>query len=523
MVLVTDRQSMDLTVKPCMKQNAVPHVPLPLFGLLLIAVLLGLHEYFVFAPCDDAYIFLVYVRNFLEGNGLTYNGDYVQGFSSIAWPWVLISLGLVGIPLPSALTVASTLSGGVTLAVTYWAARKAGITQRTAILPAFLLACSSDFAFYASNGLETVSFSGLLLACAILVFEERNERTLSKLSTLCLVFLLPLLRPEGALFGVIIVLTIACAQRDLAGLVRLSIKLFACWAPVLLAIRYFYGHWLPATYYAKSGAGLSNLGFGIEYTTLFISYYWPVLIAIVVGLVIGKRPPARVMFVVLMIIGLWVAQVTIQGGDNMVGFRVYVPLLPLLYVFLAYLYQGAGLSWNAAGTALLGVYLFANYNFGSVIGSTWHLPVKQQSLDWSVSYYERERMGLWMREYLPAGSVTALNPAGITPYLSHLPTIDMLGLNNIHIAIHGKRDRTIPYGHQVGDGEYVLSLEPSAIWLSGTGASASQLLSDREIFQNPLFQQNYQPCQITAKSWLWVSKNLMPDILRRGGCMSALP
>jgi len=55
----------------------------------------------IYAPCDDAYIFLVYAKNFVEGNGLTYNGIFVEGYSSITWVITLSILGLTHISLSS--------------------------------------------------------------------------------------------------------------------------------------------------------------------------------------------------------------------------------------------------------------------------------------------------------------------------------------------------------------------------------------------------------------------------------------
>ena len=51
-----------------------------------IAALFGLAAVYakkVQAPCDDGYVYLVYVKNLFNGNGLTYNGEKVQGFTRL--------------------------------------------------------------------------------------------------------------------------------------------------------------------------------------------------------------------------------------------------------------------------------------------------------------------------------------------------------------------------------------------------------------------------------------------------------
>ena len=56
--------------------------------------------------------------------------------------------------------------------------------------------------------------------------------------------------------------------------------------------------------------------------------------------------------------------------------------------------------------------------------------------------------------------------AGAIPYFSRLPTIDMLGLNDIHIAHEGERASSSGAGHDRFDAQYVLSKQPTFVVLS---------------------------------------------------------
>jgi hypothetical protein len=56
-------------------------------GLLGLFFLLTL-KYYGFT-IDDTYISSVYVRNVLEGNGLTFNGMRVEGYSNLLWVLVV--------------------------------------------------------------------------------------------------------------------------------------------------------------------------------------------------------------------------------------------------------------------------------------------------------------------------------------------------------------------------------------------------------------------------------------------------
>jgi len=69
----------------------------------------------------------------------------------------------------------------------------------------------------------------------------------------------------------------------------------------------------------------------------------------------------------------------------------------------------------------------------------------------------------------------------------------MLGLNDVHIAHYGKRDYTLWYAHQAGDGEYVLSQKPDIIIFGGRGLNAQpgEFISDKEIWASQQFHNEY--------------------------------
>ena len=75
----------------------MPHVlyVFPSIVLLLVTVF-----YYRKFDIDDMFIYLVYVKNLLNGNGLTFNGTYVEGFSSVIWVCLLSFFGLFSKNLP---------------------------------------------------------------------------------------------------------------------------------------------------------------------------------------------------------------------------------------------------------------------------------------------------------------------------------------------------------------------------------------------------------------------------------------
>jgi len=92
----------------------------------------------------------------------------------------------------------------------------------------------------------------------------------------------------------------------------------------------------------------------------------------------------------------------------------------------------------------------------------------------------------------------AVNAAGCFPYVSRLPSLDMLGLNDFHIAHHRPPDMGEgPIGHELGDGSYVLSRKPDIVVLCGVNGMILGLVvpcgrGDRELTALPEFQRNYR-------------------------------
>jgi hypothetical protein len=66
---------------------------------------------------------------------------------------------------------------------------------------------------------------------------------------------------------------------------------------------------------------------------------------------------------------------------------------------------------------------------------------------------------------VPEDTLLAVVPAGAIPYESRLPTVDMLGITDEHIAHRKLELGRFPAGHEKYDSEYVLDREPDIIIL----------------------------------------------------------
>lgn len=468
--------------------------------LLLFPLLVG-YALVIRAPCDDAYIFATYAKNLLDGKGLTFNGERVEGFTSTLWVVVAIVPGWLGMPLPLALEVTSLLSAGAALLATYSLGRATGLSPPRALLAPCLVAATGDLVFYASNGMENVLFAALTAwTLAFCAGKEPRGRLVSRRLPLLLA-VLTLTRPEGALIVAVVVGWLGWRTRSAILALRSAATVAATLFPIMLIKKLYYGYWLPNSYYVKANAGLANLDHGLDYLLQAAGRYAPVVavLAIFLALRVARRNTAGLLEIVptAVVFVLWLLYVLVQGGDGLIGARMLLPAVPLLYVMTVKLAEEIPTPIATAATVVLCLALLWGYLGDDLI--------RTQTRRWRQQARSRERIGLYLRDNFPPGTLVAVNAAGIIPYHSGQPTIDMLGLNDEHIAHHGKRDRSLRVGHQAGDGAYVLSRSPGVI-LFGRGGTqeASRFISDREIWQSAEFRDNYRATRIDGQAWAWV-------------------
>src|SRR5262249_24567582 len=137
-----------------------------------------------------------------------------------------------------------------------------------------------------------------------------------------------------------------------------------------------------------------------------------------------------------LMIGMYSAYVVAIGGDHFPGERFFVPLVPWLALRVA-----AGLAWlypwlgqrrlaRRLAPAALAILLFAYGAYALLRSASFDTVI---SGDDENVWIWRE-LGWWMADHAAAGESIAALGAGAIPYYSDHTTIDLLGLNDKHIA-----------------------------------------------------------------------------------------
>lgn len=459
--------------------NKNTHNNIAYHGLIAALFVLGLAHviaYWFYQP-DDAFIYLVYVKNLIAGNGLTFNGEVVEGFSSVSWPILNALLAWPGLDPLQAAKILGASSYLATAALLLMIQRH--ISPPTSWWqPVGLLLMFFSFpllALWAPAAMEGILYALLITASCYAYFLASNGTTLKPYFLAGLLFgLLAITRPEGAAFiGAIFVYEFSRAvlkkKVSWKGAL-LTLVVFGILLAALLLWRYTtYGELLPTTVSAKTGDlqqqikhGYSYVArFTLDYLYLVIPYFLATILLISRGGMGGWWA-----WIALIFVGGYTAFNLLVGGDWMIGYRFMMPITPLLIAAPALALQNFKLG---SPLAVIG---FAAYSFW--LSSQLHGVAISERLATEGDVIMGKHIASMN---LSADSKIAVVDAGAIPYYSGLPTIDMVGLNNKHIS-------KVPGGFMAKwDNDYVLSEKPTIIQLHTYTDPASKELVPSEDFR----------------------------------------
>jgi arabinofuranosyltransferase len=418
---------------------------------------------------DDAFISFRYAQNLVAGNGLVYNvGERVEGYTNFLWT-MLAALALwLGGDIIFLAYLSGLILGLAILLLAYWLARRL-IGPAWALAAALFVATSQSLLVYTlrGSGLETGLFTLLALAgsaCAI----QRSWRWCGLIFALA-----TLTRPEGALLigltslYIWFVGTAYTTPRSLIGRIRDTLPMLIGYllivGPYFIWRATYYGDLLPNTFYAKTGGGLRQVERGLIYSGAFaLAFGGPLLLTCLAPLLSGWREYLQSWRgYLLLLVGAYTAYIIAVGGDHFPGDRFFVPLVPWLALLLA-----DGLAWvyarmrdrpRIARLAPLALTLALLLYSGNALyrGADFNSIIKGD--DESLGIWRE--LGWWLHDHGAPSESMAASGAGAVAYYSDHETIDLLGLNDKHIArIQSAAIGEGTAGHEKRDPAYVLDV-----------------------------------------------------------------
>lgn len=492
-----------------------------------------------FVLFDDAMISMRYARNLADGYGLVWNpgGERVEGFTNPAWVGYMAIFHGLGID-ESKTSLAIQLSGLLFLAANLFVVRR--IADRLTGRPVVGLGAALFTAFYLP--LNTWSLQGTEVSVLTLIVSLAACWTLRDLdggrfpvAPYLLLGFSTLIRMDMAVPFLAVLSFLFFADRAhrwrhvLAGLLILA----AFVAPQTIFRRWYYGDWLPNTYYLKmEGYPLvKRLTHGLEVSGRFFARFG----ILPFGVFVFRRDRGA-----RLLAWLFVAQVVYNiyvGGDaweHYGGANRYLSIaMPLLFVLLwtaldalaAHLIAGGRqLAGQAPGRAAepravrigLGafvVFLFITFNYTYGTGALKEWLLIEPSL-YAAGNGDKVRGALLLEAITTPDARTALAGAGIVPYFAeNRQFVDLLGKNDRVIGRMAMDQTIIPEfkpGHMKWDYAYSIGeLRPDVVlelWVHEQDAG-------------PYLNDGYQPVWFPPKNGtIWLLRD-SPNILweRLGG------
>ena len=406
---------------------------------------------------DDTYISLRYAQHLAQGLGPVYNpGERVEGVSNALWTLFLALPFVLHLPPIPFIKVTLALASLATAWATVGLARASGLLPAEpgrrwlAWVPAWLFLATPLVIDRAADGLESIPFALLLVVATTWAFEERGAGRFPRLGLALAA--LPMMRPDGILAALVVLAIAVLRGAGPARTIRTVLTFGTLVALFLLARHRYYGEWLPNTFFAKRGGGtMWGLGWKSVLDFLKENGGWGWLIALPALFLAPARAAAWSLLAVAATRFLFDA----WAGGEWVGFRRFlVPTFPFLYTIV--MAGVARLRWRAlllpaaAATAAL------------LVAPAW------------MDYPEREAEAIAYAHGLDAAqgalgraiaartapdALIAMDDAGLGPYLAGRRNLDMLGLNDHHIARLPGR-----FAHKY-DTAYVLGRSPDLVVL----------------------------------------------------------
>lgn len=447
------------------------------FALMSLCLILELlHPFNEF--WDDSYISLHYARNMARGVGLVFLPQtqevptpysYVEGYSNPLWTFLLaLFFHLPGGPFPW-VRVASFLSVGIIVLSLRGLLQNLVQEQRRRNLPAWILWLPGALAIlnfpilaYVKSGMETVTFTAfVLLALWHSLSLLKDPRPALLLLNGLLWLTVSLIRPEGVVYAAAAGLVLGFRFALSEGRWR---EMLAWGMPIVLGLaafylwRYgYYGEWLPNTYYAKverlqSAYGVSRTGifrWGISHLQGFIRMDLPSITAAsaTVGIFLFRALRKESLLMLLTAAAFNSLYVIWVGGDFFPLSRFLQVTGCILMVFAAVPVAGLWQMRSCFARVGAGPVLAAALALSLVVFQPVWTRVHSWVSDRQKTWIEQSEqllkgdhsnpaffVGKWLKENLPVDTVIATGHCGMIPYYSNLETVDLLGLNDHHLA-----------------------------------------------------------------------------------------
>jgi hypothetical protein len=410
------------------------------------SVVVGGERYFLLL--DDAMISMRYAHNLVRGHGLVYNpgGEPVEGYTNLAWVLYMALLHLLPLAV-SKLSVLIQVSGGVLLmANLYVTARLADeacdyqtpVTIGAVLLTALYLPLNT----WALQGMEVSLLALVVTLSAVLLVRVRRRQTDLRWPLLLLAGS-TLVRMDMVVPTLAAMAFLVWDQRDRRSEVLLwgfGLLVLFLGAQTVFRVAY-YGDWLPNTYYLKmTGYPVGQrIERGAQVLVAMVGQAWVIPFLLPLAWLLYER--SRVNLLLLWLFASQCAYSVYVGGDvwewygganRFVSLAMPVFMISISYALWRFLGRTGGRRRRLWFGVAMAVLVLAFNSRGDLSGIS-RVGLLEPPLHRVDNENMVRRAQLIERLTEPKASI-AVTWAGIVPYLTDRPVVDLLGKNDRVIA-----------------------------------------------------------------------------------------
>jgi hypothetical protein len=408
---------------------------------------------------DDEGIPLVFARHLLDGRGFVYNSfeGRAEGYSDflhvfVSAFWLLISRQLSLSPLaPFFFGKALSFACGVGVVWITWRAlgRDPAVTTPGRLTAAAFLALAPPLALWSCSSLEMAATTLLVAVLAVGSLEGGGRRDGWAATAACA---LVLLRIDGIVYAVAILGPAWVAappprRREIGR--RLLFPLAITFAAYHAWRWWYFGHLLSCPiatkilYKLQPTENVVTREPASSYGWSFVQMYGIAPAAATIAFVVWRTRRIRRAWPLVASASMLAAYAALVG-DWMIGFRFFLPLLPVTSLLIALAVSSLappGRAWAVAAAAgvwfaVVAVTSAVDYERMPSHAGWWRAP----SLS-AARYFSRYlRVYEDLRRIVPPRSRIAYNQAGLVPYLLDADNVDDLGVCSCFVARMPTRD-----------------------------------------------------------------------------------
>jgi len=487
-----------------------------MFAFLGSILLLHSYYYYPFLS-DDALISLRYAERFIEGKGLTWNdGEYVEGYSNLLWILLISSISYIGVDLLDTVRIAGLLlilAIPVVTILFYYDKDRHQLSSLFISMAFYVLA--APLAVWSIGGLEQPLLA-FLLVISIITFDcfiEHRKNAYIILTSICLGFMV-LTRPDAPLFVIAFVLALVLSNHSSAklrirGAVLITTITFSFFAAQMIFRLFYYGDILPNTAYVKLTPSGNHLINGLVYVFSALAFmfpYLPLIAFIIWKNIKGKSISPLILLLVISLL-IYLTYLVSIGGDVFPAYRHFIVVIVVFFVvlvkysdivndFIILLTNYINLK-NPTFIIVAIILSFALLQIGN------HASRRAKHERWE--WIGKELAETLKEAFSNKQPLLAVTAAGCIPYWSKLPALDMLGLNDKHIAKNRPRDiGSGMLGHELGDADYILDRKPDLI-IFNVGEFPT-FRPGRDLVKKSEFHALYKPFKIFLPGKQYYSK-----------------